>query len=376
MKKKFLCLLSVFTLGFSMTPNVYAATVDTAQEEREVSTPSRIEAKFTTLNNRLPVGISQDKLKNLLSIKFYDEKGNSLDMGEVQYEISPFDTSKKGEQKVTVSSCGLTTEFTVNLLPSKVVILPTFPAQGAPEDVFVIPVNGHTAWPLKELLVNADNPSEIIFGLGAGLVSLLEFFPNLDVSTAGFHEYTAPYYIEYLGLETTVNAKICIGDLSQLEKGEWVYTNGKWWYKHGDGSYTTNGWEYIDGYWYFFDDYGYMKTGWTWVNGSCYYLYSDGHMACNETIDGYYVNSSGVWIPNEWVYTSGKWWYKHGDGSYTTNGWEYIDGYWYFFDASGYMKTGWTWVNGSCYYLYSDGHMASNETIDGYYVNSSGVWIP
>lgn len=29
MKKKFLCLLSVFTLGFSMTPNVYAATVDT-----------------------------------------------------------------------------------------------------------------------------------------------------------------------------------------------------------------------------------------------------------------------------------------------------------------------------------------------------------
>ena len=179
MKKKFLCLLSVFTLGFSMTPNVYAATVDTAQEEREVSTPSRIEAKFTTLNNRLPVGISQDKLKNLLSIKFYDEKGNSLDMGKVQYEISPFDTSKKGEQKVTVSSCGLTTEFTVNLLPSKVVILPTFPVQGAPEDVFVIPVNGHTAWPLKELLVNADNPSEIIFGLGAGLVSLLEFFPNL-----------------------------------------------------------------------------------------------------------------------------------------------------------------------------------------------------
>ena len=134
-------------------------------------------------------------------------------------------------------------------------------------------------------------------GLGAGLYQLLDFFPNLDVSTEGFHEYNLPYYVEFLGLQTTLHSKICIGDLSQLEKGEWVYTNGKWWYKHADGSYTVNNWEYIDGYWYFFDASGYMKTGWIWVNGSCYYLYSDGHMASNETIDGCYVNFSGVWIP-------------------------------------------------------------------------------
>lgn len=99
MKKKILCLLSIFILGVSITPNVYAATMNTAQEERSVTTPSKIEARFTPLNNRLPMGISQDKLKDLLNINFYDEKGNSLDMGEVQYEISPLIPTKKGNRR-------------------------------------------------------------------------------------------------------------------------------------------------------------------------------------------------------------------------------------------------------------------------------------
>lgn len=47
MKKKILCLLSIFILGVSITPNVYAATMNTAQEERSVTTPSKIEARFT-----------------------------------------------------------------------------------------------------------------------------------------------------------------------------------------------------------------------------------------------------------------------------------------------------------------------------------------
>ena len=25
--------------------------------------------------------------------------------------------------------------------------------------------------------------------------------------------------------------------------GSWIQSNGRWWYKHSDGSYTTNGWE-------------------------------------------------------------------------------------------------------------------------------------
>lgn len=29
--------------------------------------------------------------------------------------------------------------------------------------------------------------------------------------------------------------------------GSWIQSNGRWWYKHSDGSYTTNGWEQING---------------------------------------------------------------------------------------------------------------------------------
>lgn len=39
-----------------------------------------------------------------------------------------------------------------------------------------------------------------------------------------------------------------------------------------------------------------METGWIWVNGVCYYLHSDGHMAANETVDGYYLDASGAWV--------------------------------------------------------------------------------
>ena len=43
--------------------------------------------------------------------------------------------------------------------------------------------------------------------------------------------------------------------------GSWVQSNGCWWYKHSNGSYTRNGWEKINGTWYYFDSKGWMKTG-------------------------------------------------------------------------------------------------------------------
>lgn len=30
-----------------------------------------------------------------------------------------------------------------------------------------------------------------------------------------------------------------------------------WWYRHTDGTYTTNGWEKIGSEWFYFDDRGY-----------------------------------------------------------------------------------------------------------------------
>lgn len=55
-------------------------------------------------------------------------------------------------------------------------------------------------------------------------------------------------------------------------------------------------------------------------------------------------------------------------------GWTKLDGEWFYFDANGAMKTGWIQDGGNWYYLYNNGKMAHDTTIEGYYLNSSGVW--
>lgn len=53
----------------------------------------------------------------------------------------------------------------------------------------------------------------------------------------------------------------------------WRQNSVGWWYTEGN-SYAT-GWKNIDGNWYYF--------------------YSDGYMAHDTIIDGYYLNSAGAW---------------------------------------------------------------------------------
>lgn len=89
-----------------------------------------------------------------------------------------------------------------------------------------------------------------------------------------------------------------------MTKGEWLKgksegNESKWWYRHTDGSYTTNNWELINGEWYFFDEEGWMKTGWikSPFSGKWYYLYCDtGFMAHDCVIDGYTLGSDGAMI--------------------------------------------------------------------------------
>ena len=50
---------------------------------------------------------------------------------------------------------------------------------------------------------------------------------------------------------------------------------------------NSTGWWYSDG--------GICYTGWKLIDGNWYYFYSDGYMARNTTIDGYYLNNSGAW---------------------------------------------------------------------------------
>ena len=166
-----------------------------------------------------------------------------------------------------------------------------------------------------------------------------------------------------------------IWDSSKVAK--WQISNGRWWYQHADGSYTTNDWENIDGEWYYFDALGYMLSS-TWVDGR-YYVKDNGKMAHSEWIENgkYYVDENGVWDSSKvakWQISNGRWWYSHADGSYTTNGWENIDGEWYYFDGSGYMASS-CWIG--VYYVKENGKMAHSEWVDNgrYYVDENGVWV-
>ena len=79
--------------------------------------------------------------------------------------------------------------------------------------------------------------------------------------------------------------------------GSWIKSGSRWWYKHSDGSYTTNGWEQINGTWYYFDSEGWMKTGWIKESGNWYYLDDSGAMKTGlQTIGGneYYLSTSGA----------------------------------------------------------------------------------
>ena len=118
--------------------------------------------------------------------------------------------------------------------------------------------------------------------------------------------------------------------------GSWIQSNGRWWFKHNDGSYTSNGWEKINRTWYHFDGSGWMQTGWV---------------------------------------KDGSWYYLDGSGAMKT-GWLKDNGSWYYLQVSGAMKTGWMKVSGKWYYAYSSGALAINTTTpDGYRVNYDGEWV-
>lgn len=83
----------------------------------------------------------------------------------------------------------------------------------------------------------------------------------------------------------------------RVVSGKWIKDSMGWWYRHSDGSYTTNDWEYIAGEWYYFNKQGYMQTGWISVGGKWYYLNSSGAMQTGWVSVGgkwYYLNSSGA----------------------------------------------------------------------------------
>ena len=110
-------------------------------------------------------------------------------------------------------------------------------------------------------------------------VALLSLVSTLPVNS--------PVYAQESSSQTTYSKS----------SGSWIKSGSRWWYKHSDGSYTTNGWEQINGTWYYFDNEGWMKTGWVKEYGKWYYLDDSGAMKTGlQTIGGneYYLSTSGA----------------------------------------------------------------------------------
>lgn len=230
--------------------------------------------------------------------------------------------------------------------------------------------------------------------------------PSSGAMQTGWLKLGSTWY--YLNADGIMAADTWVGDYYVNADGawvpgkekpvdKWINTSGRWWYRHADGSYTKSNWEQIGNQWFYFNKDGWMVTGWlklsdtwyymntsgarvsncwTWVGNSCYYFDRDGKMAADTWIGDYYVNADGAWVPGQkkddqkndqngsqnsnqnqtqtkaqWVNTSGRWWYRHADGSYTKSNWEYIDGQWYYFDKDGWMTIGYQAVSGEWYYL-------------------------
>ena len=118
--------------------------------------------------------------------------------------------------------------------------------------------------------------------------------------------------------------------------GSWIQSNGRWWYKHSDGSYTKNGWEKISETWYYFDSEGWMKTGWF-----------------NEYGNWYYLDTSGA-MKTGWCWVSGSWYYLNTSGVMQT-GLQTIEGKQYYLADSGAMQTGWHNIGDDTYFFASSG---------------------
>ncbi|NRY60668.1 stalk domain-containing protein [Clostridium beijerinckii] len=113
----------------------------------------------------------------------------------------------------------------------------------------------------------------------------------------------------------------------------------------------------------------FSKVGGTidWKDADWYKISSSG------TIGQQYTLNKGYWVKD-----NGKWYHKSASGV-TQKGWLVDnDDKWYYLDKdTGVMQTGWIHDSDidAWYYCYSNGERATNTTIDGCKIDSSGIYM-
>lgn len=152
------------------------------------------------------------------------------------------------------------------------------------------------------------------------------------------------------GVSGNVDCNECYTDLSAKQSG-WIQQDGKWWYRHADGSYTKSGWEQIGGEWYYFDAQGWMQTGWIQYRGRWYCTDEDGKMYANT-----------------WKKLGGKWYLFEADGKAHEGWYQASDGRWYYLKpGTCEMVTHWLELDGRLYYFSprATGTLKEGEMVKG-----------
>ena len=151
----------------------------------------------------------------------------------------------------------------------------------------------------------------------------------------GITAKTVDVNFSYVNYVTKVVARTSPQPNYAKSTGIWRQDATGWWYEYLNGGYPTNCWKQIHGCWYYFDSRGYIVQGWQQLSGNWYYFDASGAMVTG------------------WLYSNGNWFYLSGSGA---------------------MLSGWQIVNGNYYYFFGGGNMASNEWVNGYWLDGSGAW--
>ena len=216
------------------------------------------------------------------------------------------------------------------------------------------------------------------------------------------NQWVGNYYVKENGYIATNE---WIGNYYVDISGKWVpnrwISNGRWWYRYGDGSYPASKFDVINGSTYYFDKSGYMVTGWKSIESNWYYFNTSGCMVTNTWVGDYYLDFDGKmaisqWINDRYVGQDGAWdkskelyvmeqdslgtrfvnqktleyekdgWIKIKSGSYyvDSNGYalvgtQILEEKTYHFDENGKLITGWYMENEHTYWLDTNGQKIS-----------------